>query len=107
MHGIVNAHWAFLEGGVLVIGAPNNTRGILTNACWCVATLIADFFIVCTPYNISGLNHTDPAKKPDLPDVHRMEEELLDHDPPFPALARQFRYVFAQLLGSFPHRNSA
>ncbi|KAJ7806862.1 hypothetical protein B0H14DRAFT_2610149 [Mycena olivaceomarginata] len=43
---IFNAHWVFLEGGVLVIGAPNNTRGILTNVCWCVATLIADFFII-------------------------------------------------------------
>ncbi|KAJ7806854.1 hypothetical protein B0H14DRAFT_3882215 [Mycena olivaceomarginata] len=46
-----------IQGGVLVIGAPNNTRGILTNACWCVATLIADFFIIFRTFIVWKKNY--------------------------------------------------
>ncbi|KAJ7806865.1 hypothetical protein B0H14DRAFT_3767334, partial [Mycena olivaceomarginata] len=45
------------EDGVLVLDALNNTRGVITNLCWCIATLIADLFIIFRTFIVWKKNY--------------------------------------------------
>ncbi|KAJ7306922.1 hypothetical protein DFH08DRAFT_1053893 [Mycena albidolilacea] len=46
-----------IQDGVLVLDALNNTRGVITNLCWCIATLIADMFIIFRTFIVWKKNY--------------------------------------------------